>query len=84
MAKFVVLRKGGGGKIAVNPELVTFVRSATGAFTDLFFDGQQIAVEGTFEEVVNLLSIADRRAPETSSPGVDDAEKGLTFHRLNR
>lgn len=84
MAKLVVLRKGGGGKVAVNPELVTFVRSATGAFTDVFFDGQQVAVEGTFEEVVSLLSLADRRAPEPSPPGVDDAGQGLTFNRLGR
>jgi len=46
--RLVVLRKGGGGKVAVNPDLVTYVRSAAGAFTDIFFDGQQVAVEGTF------------------------------------
>ncbi len=59
--RLVVMRKGGGGKVAVNPELVTYVRSANGAFTDIFFDGQQVAVEGTFEEVVRQLAIPERR-----------------------
>lgn len=84
MARLVVLRKGGGGKVAVNPDLVTFVRSATGAFTDVFFDGQQVAVEGTFEEIVTQLSLPDRRVPEPSPPGADEAPKGLTFNRPGR
>ena len=66
VAKLIVMRRGGGGKVAINPEEVAFVRSATGAFTDVFFNGQQVAVEGTFEEVVRLLSTSDRRAPETA------------------
>ena len=60
MARFVLMKKGGGGKVAVNPDRVSYVRSAAGAFTDIFFDNQQVAVEGTFEEVVSLLS--ERRA----------------------
>ena len=52
MARFVLMKKGGGGKVAINPERVTYIRSAAGAFTDIFFEGQQVAVEGTFEEVV--------------------------------
>ena len=60
MARLVVMRKGGGGKVAINPDLVTHVRSATGAFTDIFFDGHQVAVEGTFEEVVARLAGKDR------------------------
>lgn len=73
MAKLIVMRKGGGGKVAINPEHVAFVRSAMGAFTDVFFDGQQVAVEGTFEEVVRLLGTPDRRMPDpvTSEPGDD-------------
>lgn len=59
MARFVVLRKGGGGKVAINPEQVAFVRSAAGAFTDVFFDGQQVAVEGSFDEIVKLLSLTE-------------------------
>ena len=64
MAKLVVMKKGGGGKVAINPEQVTHVRSATGAFTDVFFDGHQVAVEGTFEEVVALLSDQNERLPQ--------------------
>ena len=59
MARFVVLRKGGGGKVAINPEQVAYVRSAAGAFTDVFFDGQQVAVEGSFDEIVKLLSLTE-------------------------
>jgi hypothetical protein len=65
VARFVVLRKGGGGKVAINPEQVAFVRSAAGAFTDVFFDGQQVAVEGSFDEIVKLLSLTE--APVRSS-----------------
>lgn len=59
--RLVVMRKGGGGKVAVNPDLVTYVRSANGAFTDIFFDGQQVAVEGAFDDVVRQLAIPERR-----------------------
>lgn len=75
MAKLIVLRKGGGGKVAINPEKVDFVRSATGAFTDVFLSGQQVAVEGTFEDVVRLLSAPDRRAPD--SPDQQPANGGF-------
>ena len=78
MAKLIVMRKGGGGKVAINPEAVAFVRSATGAFTDVFFDGQQVAVEGTFEEVVRQLSTPERRAPE--SPGQQPGHGGFFPH----
>ena len=82
MAKFVVLKKGGGGRVAINPEQVTHVRSAAGAFTDVFFDGQQVAVEGTFEEVVALLSNIERRDMKSVSPDFTDAQRGLAFGRL--
>ncbi len=84
MAKFLVMRKGGGGKVAINPELVTHIRSANGAFTDVFFEGQQVAVEGTFDDVVRQLSTADRRvAPAAGTPPrADDA--GLVFGRVER
>jgi hypothetical protein len=65
LAKLIVMRKGGGGKVAINPEAVAFIRSATGAFTDVFLSGQQVAVEGTFEDVVRQLSTPERRAPES-------------------
>ena len=84
MAKFVVMKKGGGGKVAINPEQVAYVRSAAGAFTDIFFDGQQVAVEGTFEEVVALLSNFERRTPQPASPDFTDAQRGLAFGRFDR
>ena len=82
LAKFLVMRKGGGGKVAINPELVTHIRSANGAFTDVFFEGQQVAVEGAFEDVVRQLSAADRRAPASGQPRADDAS--LVFGRVER
>jgi len=82
VAKLVVMKKGGGGRVAINPEQVTHVRSATGAFTDVFFDGHQVAVEGTFEEVVALLSDLNPRA---SSPTEQrEGQRGLAFGRLDR
>ncbi|HYJ53778.1 MAG TPA: hypothetical protein VEW04_11460 [Allosphingosinicella sp.] len=67
MARFIVLKKGGGGKVAINPDQVAFVRSAAGAFTDVFFNGQQVAVEGSFDEIVKLLGLAD--AADRNSDG---------------
>jgi hypothetical protein len=81
LAKLVVFKKGGGGKVAINPEQVTHVRSAAGAFTDVFMGGQQVAVEGSFEEVVSLLGGLERRVPqEPAAPA--GGQKGLVFNRL--
>ena len=83
LAKFLVMRKGGGGKVAINPDLVTHIRSANGAFTDVFFEGQQVAVEGAFEDVVRQLSAPERRAaPAGAQPRADDV--GLVFGRVER
>ena len=79
MAKLIVLRKGGGGKVAINPELVAYVRSAAGAFTDVFFEGQQVAVEGTFEEIVRLLSTPERRLSPPPAPGAEDGQNGMAL-----
>lgn len=89
MAKLVVMRKGGGGKVAINPDLVTHVRSANGAFTDIFFDGQQVAVEGTFDEVVARLTAVERRAAEQAERLAGETERrnegsGLVFGRVDR
>ena len=83
MAKLVVMKKGGGGRVAINPEQVTHVRSATGAFTDVFFDGHQVAVEGTFEEVVALLSDMNRRLPQQQGEA-QEGQRGLAFGRFDR
>ena len=79
MARLVVLKKGGGGRVAVNPEMVTHVRSAAGAFTDIFVGGQQIAIEGTFDEVLHQLSAPMRRA-EDGPPASIEGQRGLTFN----
>ncbi|HEV2816851.1 MAG TPA: hypothetical protein VGW40_06480 [Allosphingosinicella sp.] len=81
MAKLVIFKKGGGGKVAINPEQVTHVRSAAGAFTDVFMGGQQVAVEGSFEEVVSLLAGLDRRAAQEAAPLVSGPQRGLVFNR---
>jgi hypothetical protein len=81
------MRKGGGGKVAVNPDLVTHVRSAAGAFTDIFFDGHQVAVEGTFEEVVARLSASDRKAElerRAENGERRDGGEGMAFSRAAR
>lgn len=81
MAKLVIFKKGGGGKVAINPDQVTHVRSAAGAFTDVFMGGQQVAVEGSFEEVVSLLAGFDRRAPQETAPLTAAQQRGLVFNR---
>ena len=54
---FVVMKRGGQpGNVAINPERVTHIRSASGPFTDIFFGEHHVSVEGTFEQVVARLS----------------------------
>ena len=84
MAKLVVMKKGGGGKVAINPDQVTHIRSATGAFTDVFLSGQQVAVEGTFEEVVAQLSLTERGTAEAGPPEDGGEPSGSAFGRFNR
>lgn len=86
MTRLVVMRKGGGGKVAINPDLVTHVRSAAGAFTDIFFEGQQVAVEGTFEEVVARLSGREPKPSEGEGERRegDRRDPGLVLGRLGR
>ena len=85
MARLVVMRKGGGGKVAINPDLVTHVRSAAGAFTDIFFDGVQVAVEGTFEEVVARLSGKELKGDsERREEEGERRDPGLVFGRVGR
>lgn len=91
MARLIVMRKGGGGKVAVNPEHVTHVRSAGGAFTDIFIGDQQIAVEGSFEEVFARLTTPDPAArqrgdgePQDSGGFEKRPDSGLIFGRPDR
>lgn len=54
--RLVIMKKAGEpGKIAVNPDRVTHLRSGPGNFVDLFFGEVKVAVEGTFEDVCNRL-----------------------------
>ena len=53
----IVMKRGGQpGKVAINTDRVTYVRSAPGPFTDVYFGEHHISVEGTFEQVVAKLS----------------------------
>jgi len=81
LAKLVIFKKGGGGKVAINPDQVSHVRSAAGAFTDVFVGAQQVAVEGSFEEVVTLLAGFERRAPQEVAPLTVAQQRGLAFNR---
>ena len=69
MALVVMKRGGQPGNIAINPDLVTYVRSASGPFTDIHFGEHHVSVEGSFEQVVAKLSgeaaAAERAAPRT-------------------
>jgi hypothetical protein len=54
--RLVVIKKAGEpGKVAINPEQVTHLRSGPGNFVDVSFGDVKVAVEGTFEEVTNKL-----------------------------
>ena len=63
MVRFVTFKRGGQpGRVAVNPALVTDVRSSAGAFTDIYMGEHQVTVDGSFEQVVSMLS--NQREPE--------------------
>ena len=64
--KLVIMKKGGeSGEIAINPELVTYVRQTPGQFTDIYFGEHRVAVEGTFRQVVDKLANAGGSGSET-------------------
>jgi len=51
------MKKGGEpGSVAINPDKVTHVRTASGPFTDIYFGDQRVAVEGSFAQVVARLT----------------------------
>ena len=57
MTMMIVLKRGGQpGSIAINPALVTYVRSSSGPFTDIHFGEHHVSVEGSFEQVVARLT----------------------------
>ncbi len=62
--KLIVMKKGGEpGHVAINPDKVTHVRTASGPFTDIYFGEHRVAVEGTFSQVVARLT-GQVEAPE--------------------
>ena len=66
MAKLVILKRGGEpGEVAINPEMVTHVRSTSGPFTDIYFGEHRVVVDGTFRQVVEKLSGAGGNGTET-------------------
>jgi hypothetical protein len=67
IVKLIVMKKGGEpGDIAINPDRVTHVRTASGPFTDIYFGEHRVAVEGTFAQVVARLT-NQAEAPEGSA-----------------
>ena len=70
LAKLVIMKKGGEpGEIAINPEMVTYVRQTPGQFTDIYFGEVRIAVEGTFRQVVDKLTGAGGSGVQGGNPG---------------
>ena len=55
--KLIVMKKAGEpGDVAINPDRVTHVRTASGPFTDIYFGEHRVAVEGTFAQVIARLT----------------------------
>jgi hypothetical protein len=55
--KLIIMKKGGEpGDVAINPDRVTHIRTASGPFTDIYFGEHRVAVEGTFAQVVARLT----------------------------
>ena len=73
IVKLIVMKKGGEpGNVAINPDRVTHVRTASGPFTDIYFGEHRVAVEGTFAQVVARLTgqaeVPDAPAPKSWFP----------------
>jgi adenine-specific DNA glycosylase len=65
MIRLVVMKRGGqAGEVAINPERVTHVGSAPGAFTDIWFGEHHVAVEGNFRQVIARLTGQEDMAGE--------------------
>lgn len=57
IVKLIVMKKGGEpGEVAINPDRVTHIRTASGPFTDIYFGEHRVTVEGTFAQVVARLT----------------------------
>ncbi len=61
----VIMKRGGQpGNIAINTELVTYVRSSSGPFTDIHFGEHHVSVEGTFEQRLDCAVTPGSRRPD--------------------
>lgn len=79
MTQFVILKRAGEpGKVAVNPAMVTEVRSTSSPYCDIHFGDHRVAVEGTLQQVVALLS-----RPEDAPREPPVADSWLSTHPLN-
>jgi hypothetical protein len=71
VTQFVILKRAGeAGKVAVNPALVTEVRSSSGPFIDIHFGEHRVAVEGTLQQVIAMLGNPPDKQP---APAVADS-----------
>ena len=62
---FVVMKMGGEpDDVAINANLVTHIRSASGPYTDIYFKEHCVAVELPFQEVLMRLASQDQRSPD--------------------
>ena len=61
-------RGGTPGKVAINTDLVTYVRSAPGPFTDIHFGEHHVSVEGSFEQVLARLGMVPSEAAAPERP----------------
>ena len=78
LTHFVILKRAGEpGKVAVNPAMVTELRSSSGPFIDVHFGEHCVAVEGSLQQVIAMLSRPDE--PPREAPV---AENWLTSHPL--
>jgi hypothetical protein len=78
LTQFVILKRAGEpGKVAVNPAMVTELRSSSGPFIDIHFGDHRIAVEGTLQQVIAALS-----KPQDAPREAPAAESWLTSHPL--
>jgi hypothetical protein len=68
IVKLIIMKKGGEpGDVAINPDRVTHVRTASGPFTDIYFGEHRVAVEGTFAQVVARLTGQSEEADAPSA-----------------
>jgi hypothetical protein len=66
--KLIIMKKGGEpGEVAINPDRITHIRTASGPFTDIYFGEHRVAVEGTFAQVVARLTSQSEPADPTGA-----------------